>query len=158
MEIESQPEELDKIERKLLQLKIEQQALSKEDDDSSKARLEKINAEYADLKNTRDAMHLRWENERSAIESIRDKKAKLEELRTQESIAERNGDFAKAAEIVHGMIPQLQREIEEESAHLTEARTSSFAKRSTRTISPASSPPGQEFPLPRCRARRCRST
>ena len=122
MEIESQPEELDKIERKLLQLKIEQQALSKEDDDSSKARLEKIDAEYADLKNTRDTMHLRWENERSAIESIREKKARLEELRTQESIAERNGDFAKAAEIVHGMIPQLQREIEEESAHLKEVQ------------------------------------
>ena len=122
MEIESQPEELDKIERKLMQLKIEQQALSKEEDDSSKARLEKINAEYADLKNTRDTMHLRWENERSAIESIRDKKVRLEDLRTQESIAERNGDFAKAAEIVHGMIPQLQREIEEESARLTEVQ------------------------------------
>ena len=63
MEIESQPTELDKIERRILQLKIEQQALSKEDDDSSKARLEKINAELADLKTTRDAMHLRWENE-----------------------------------------------------------------------------------------------
>ena len=118
IEIESQPEELDKIERKLMQLKIEQQALSKEDDESSKARLEKINGEYADLKNTRDSMHLRWENERSAIEAIREKKAKLEELRTQESIAERNGDFAKAAEIVHGMIPQLQKEIEEDSGKL----------------------------------------
>ena len=118
IEIESQPEELDKIERKLLKLKIEQQALSKEDDASSKARLDKINAELADLNNTRDAMHLRWENERGAIEGIRDKKSKLEELRTQESIAERNGDFAKAAEIVHGQIPQLQREIEEESERL----------------------------------------
>ena len=118
IEIESQPEELDKIERKLLKLKIEQQALSKEDDPSSKARLEKINSELADLNSTRDAMHLRWENERGAIEGIRDKKSRLEELRTQESIAERNGDFAKAAEIVHGQIPQLQKEIEEESQRL----------------------------------------
>jgi ATP-dependent Clp protease ATP-binding subunit ClpB len=118
IEIESQPEELDKIERKLMKLKIEQQALSKEDDESSKARLEKINGELADLKNTRDAMHLRWENERGAIEGIRDKKSRLEELRTQEGIAERNGDFAKAAEIVHGMIPQLQKEIEEETERL----------------------------------------
>ena len=118
IEIESQPEQLDKIERKLLKLKIEQQALSKEDDDSSKARLEKINAELADLNNTRDAMHLRWENERGAIEGIREKKSRLEELRTQESIAERNGDFAKAAEIVHGQIPQLQKEIEQESERL----------------------------------------
>ena len=118
IEIESQPEELDKIERKLMQLQIEQQALSKEDDPSSRNRLEKINAELADLKNTRDTMHLRWENERNAIEGIRDKKSRLEELRTQESIAERNGDFAKAAEIVHGQIPQLQKEIEEESEKL----------------------------------------
>ena len=118
IEIESQPEELDKIERKLMQLQIEQQALSKEDDPSSKSRLEKINAELADLKNTRDTMHLRWENERSAIEGIREKKSRLEDLRTQESIAERNGDFAKAAEIVHGQIPQLQKEIEEESEKL----------------------------------------
>ena len=118
IEIESQPEELDKIERKLMQLQIEQQALSKEDDPSSKSRLEKINSELADLKNTRDTMHLRWENERSAIEGIREKKSRLEELRTQESIAERNGDFAKAAEIVHGQIPQLQKEIEEDSERL----------------------------------------
>ncbi|MBO6001490.1 MAG: AAA family ATPase, partial [Spirochaetales bacterium] len=118
IEIESQPEELDKIERKLLKLKIEQQALSKEDDPSSKARLDKINAELADLNSTRDAMHLRWENERGAIEGIREKKSRLEELRTQESIAERSGDFAKAAEIVHGQIPQLQKEIEEESQRL----------------------------------------
>ena len=118
IEIESQPEELDKIERKLMKLKIEQQALSKEDDESSRSRLEKINGELADLKNTRDAMHLRWENERGAIEGIRDKKSRLEELRTQEGIAERNGDFAKAAEIVHGQIPQLQKEIEQETEHL----------------------------------------
>lgn len=118
IEIESQPEELDKLERKIMKLKIEKQALSKEEDDSSKARLEKIEEELADLKSERDAKHLRWENERNAIEGLRDKKSKLEELRTQESIAERNGDFAKAAEIVHGQIPQLQREIEKDSEHL----------------------------------------
>jgi ATP-dependent Clp protease ATP-binding subunit ClpB len=120
MEIESQPTELDKIERKILQLKIEQQALAKEEDDSSKARLEKINSELADLKTNRDAMHLRWENERTAIEGIRDKKSALEKLRTDEAMAERNGDLAKAAEIKHGRIPQLQREIEQESKHLSE--------------------------------------
>lgn len=118
IEIESQPEELDKIERKLMKIKIEQQALSKEDDPSSKARLEKVQAEYADLKSQRDAMHLRWENERGAIEGIREKKSRLEDLRTQEAIAERSGDFAKAAEIVHGQIPQLQREIQADSEKL----------------------------------------
>ena len=63
IEIESQPEELDKLERKIMKLKIEKQALSKEEDDSSKARLEKIEEELADLKSERDAKHLRWENE-----------------------------------------------------------------------------------------------
>lgn len=120
MEIESQPTELDKIERKILQLKIEQQALSKEDDDSSKARLEKINAELADLKTTRDAMHLRWENERNAIEGIRDKKSQVENLKNEEAIAERNGDLSKAAEIKHGRIPSLQQEISDMEKHLSE--------------------------------------
>lgn len=120
MEIESQPTELDKIERKILQLKIEQQALSKEDDDSSKARLEKINAELADLKTTRDAMHLRWENERNAIEGIRDKKSQVENLKNEETIAERNGDLSKAAEIKHGRIPSLQHEISDMEKHLSE--------------------------------------
>lgn len=120
MEIESQPTELDKIERKILQLKIEQQALSKEDDDSSKARLEKINAELADLKTTRDAMHLRWENERNAIEGIRDKKSQVENLKNEEAIAERNGDLSKAAEIKHGRIPSLQHEISDMEKHLRE--------------------------------------
>lgn len=120
MEIESQPTELDKIERKILQLKIEQQALSKEDDDSSKTRLEKINAELADLKTTRDAMHLRWENERNAIEGIRDKKSQVENLKNEEAIAERNGDLSKAAEIKHGRIPSLQHEIADMEKHLSE--------------------------------------
>ena len=120
MEIESQPTELDKIERRILQLKIEQQALSKEDDDSSKARLEKINAELADLKTTRDAMHLRWENERNAIEGIRDKKSQVESLKNEEAIAERNGDLSKAAEIKHGRIPSLQHEIADMEKHLSE--------------------------------------
>jgi len=120
MEIESQPTELDKIERKILQLKIEQQALSKEEDDSSKARLEKINAELAELKTSRDAMHLRWENERSAIEGIRDKKSEVERLKNEEAQAERSGDLSKAAEIKHGKIPTLQQEIAEMEKHLNE--------------------------------------
>ena len=120
MEIESQPTELDKIERRILQLKIEQQALSKEEDESSKTRLEKINGELADLKTTRDAMHLRWENERNAIEGIRDKKSQVESLRNEEAIAERSGDLSKAAEIKHGRIPSLQHEIQDMEKHLSE--------------------------------------
>ncbi len=113
MEIESQPVELDKIERKLLKLKIEQQALSKETDSSSKSRLEKINAEISELTGERDAMHLRWENERSAIEGIREKKGQLEQLKNEQSRAERDGDLETAAKIMYGQIPQLSKEIEE---------------------------------------------
>ncbi len=116
MEIESQPVELDKIERRLLQLKIEAQALSKEKDQSSQSRLEKINAELEDLKSKRDAMHSRWEKERTAIESIRTKKSRLEQLKTQEALAERNGNLAEAAMILHGEIPQLEKELEELSS------------------------------------------
>jgi len=122
MEIESQPVELDKIERKLLKLRIEQQALAKEDDASSKVRLEKIDAEVAELSSQRDAMHLRWENERSAIEGIREKKGRLEQLKNEEAIAERDGDLARAAQIMHGSIPELTREIEQMSRKLAEVQ------------------------------------
>lgn len=112
MEIESQPEELDKIERKILKLKIEQQALSKETDDSSKLRLDKINEELASLKSERDVMHLRWENERHAIEEIRNRKSKIEELKKEEVLSERDGNLNRAAQIMHGEIPDLIKEVE----------------------------------------------
>ncbi len=123
MEIESQPTELDQIERKILQLNIEQQALSRETDKNSLKRLEKIKEELGDLKAKRDTMHLQWTNEREAINSIREKKIRLEQLKTEEQMAERDGDLAKAAEIKHGEIPSLQREIEEKSAALESVQT-----------------------------------
>lgn len=113
MEIESQPEELDRLERRLLKLKIEQNALSKEDDASSRARLEKLNEEVANLKSERDRMHLRWQNERESIEKIRSLKSRLEELKSAEETAEREGNLSRAAEILHGEIPALQRELDE---------------------------------------------
>jgi ATP-dependent Clp protease ATP-binding subunit ClpB len=84
MEIESQPVELDKIERKILQLNIEEKSLEKETDTASLARLEKIKGELAELKSKGDAMKLQWQNERSAIFGIKDKKAKLEQLKVEE--------------------------------------------------------------------------
>ena len=112
MEIESQPVELDKIQRKILQLKIEQKALSKEEDESSKARLVKINSELSDLSSDGNSMKMRWENERNAIEDIRSKKELLEKLKNDEAVAEREGDLARAAEIKHGEIPELKNKIE----------------------------------------------
>ncbi len=111
MEIESQPMELDQIERKILQLNIERQALSRETDKASLKRLEKIQSETVELQNQRDALHLRWMNEKQAISAIRDKKAKLERLKQEELQCERSGDLARAAEIKHGLLPQLTKEI-----------------------------------------------
>ena len=111
IELESQPAELDSIERKMLQLNIEKQALSKEDDDASKERLKKIEEELSTYKERYDAMHLEWLNAKESIASLREKKAELERLNAEEEMAERSGDLSKAAMIKHGTIPQLQGEL-----------------------------------------------
>lgn len=123
MEIESQPEELDQIERKILQLNIEEQALSRETDPTSLERLAKIRNEVSFLKGKRDSMHLQWGNERSAIDKLRAKKASLEQLKVEEQRAERDGDLAKAAQIKHGSIPELQKEIQAQSELLAQSHS-----------------------------------
>ena len=118
MEIESQPTELDKAERRMLQLNIEKQALSKETDPGSKERLAALEKELAEVGVRRDAMKLQWENEKGAIGGIRTLKAELEELAIEEARWEREGNLTKAAEIKHGRMPQLQRELATRSAEL----------------------------------------
>ena len=111
MEIESQPEALDKLQRKILQLQIEKEALSRENDEHSKERLEKINAELADLQSKYNALHLEWQNEKDAILALREKKAQMEKLTQKKENAERNGDLNTAAQIKYGEMPQLEKEI-----------------------------------------------
>jgi ATP-dependent Clp protease ATP-binding subunit ClpB len=118
MEIESQPTELDKISRRMLQLNIEQQALSKESDEGSKKRLESIEKQLAELKSKHDSMQLQWQNEKKIIEDIRKLKQHLEELNIQETQFERDGNLAKAAELKHGIIPQTQKELKNRSEAL----------------------------------------
>jgi ATP-dependent Clp protease ATP-binding subunit ClpB len=118
MEIESQPVELDKIGRRMLQLNIEKQALSKETDSNSLKRLDKIKDELADLTEKHNSMHLKWENEKKVIDEIRSSKAQIDKLKTDEMIAERNGDLAKAAEIMHGQIPSLSKSVLDKSEQL----------------------------------------
>ena len=125
MEIESQPVELDQIQRKILQLDIEVQALARETDKGSLKRLDKIKAELADLNAARDRLHLQWNNEKEAIASIREKKALLEQLKAEELQSERSGDLAKAAEIKHGRIPSLLKEIERKGTALSEVQRNS---------------------------------
>ena len=111
MEIESQPVELDKIDRKMLQLSVEKSALSREKDEASKERLDKINAELADLQSRHDAMHLQWSNEKELIDGLKSKKSELERLTNEQSQAERDGNLNRAAEIKYGLIPAVQKDI-----------------------------------------------
>ena len=111
MELDSRPTELDKLERKLLQLSIEKQALSQEEDKASKTRLGKLEKEIADLSAERDAMNARWENEKKDVQAIRQIKQLIEELKIDETRYEREGDLAKAAEVKHGKIPEAQKKL-----------------------------------------------
>jgi ATP-dependent Clp protease ATP-binding subunit ClpB len=111
MELDSRPTELDKLERKLLQLSIEKQALAREDDSASKDRLNKLEKEIADTSAERDAMNARWEGEKKDIEQIRAIKQRIEELKIEETRWEREGNLSKAAEIKHGRIPEAQKKL-----------------------------------------------
>ncbi len=113
IEIESQPTELDQLERKILQLNIEKQALSNENDAASKDRLEKLKKELSEITEERDSMKLKWDNEKKRIEEIRKLKEELEELNIKETQYTRDGNLAKAAEIKYGKIPELNKKLEE---------------------------------------------
>ena len=113
MEIESQPTELDQIERKILQLSIEKQSLSKEDDDASKERLSKLEKELADLSSKRDAMKMQWQNEKASNDKSRKIKEQLEDARFKQEKFEREGDLNKAAELKYSIIPSIQKELDD---------------------------------------------
>ncbi len=120
MEIESQPVELDKIDRKMLQLQVEKSALCRENDEASKERLEKVESELADLQSKHDAMHLQWTNEKNAIVGVKELKAEIEELSSQQQICEREGNLNRAAEIKYALIPAKQKEISAKEEALKE--------------------------------------
>ncbi|MCR5766138.1 MAG: ATP-dependent chaperone ClpB [Treponema sp.] len=111
MEIESQPTELDQVERKILQLQIEKQSLSKEDDSASKERLAKLEKELAEITAKRDAMKLQWQNEKQNIDKSRELKEKLEQARFEEEKNTREGKLERAAELKYSIIPSLQKEL-----------------------------------------------
>jgi ATP-dependent Clp protease ATP-binding subunit ClpB len=122
MEIDSLPVEIDQIERKLIQLRMEEQALKRERDKSSKARLDELAREIAELSSKRDAMRAQWMREKEIITAIRDKQVDAEELRTQEEQARRRGDLNRAAEIHYGKLPELEKELAKLRADLTEVQ------------------------------------
>ncbi len=113
MEIESQPVELDQVERKLLQLQIEKQSLSKETDPASKERLVKLEKELSDLTQKRDTMKLQWQNEKNSINKSRNLKEQLEQARFNEEKFTREGNLEKAAELKYSTIPSLEKQLNE---------------------------------------------
>jgi len=118
MEIDSLPFEIDQVQRKLLQLRIEEQALTRERDKGSKARLEELRREVAELNEQRDGMRAQWLREKEIIERLRKNQVELEELRQQSENARRAGDLGKAAEIQYGRIPNVDKESEKDRAEL----------------------------------------
>ncbi|MEA3249411.1 MAG: AAA family ATPase [Patescibacteria group bacterium] len=108
MEIDSEPQELDRLKRDVLRLEIEKKALEKEQDRDSVARRGDIEKELAELKEKRDSLDLKWKNEKEVIVEIRAKKKEMDELKQEEEIAVRDGNVDRAAEIRHRLIPELE--------------------------------------------------
>ncbi|HEV7529072.1 MAG TPA: ATP-dependent chaperone ClpB [Solirubrobacteraceae bacterium] len=119
-EIDSMPQELDEITRRVMQLEIEEAALKKEKDKASKQRLEALRRELADLRAQADAMTAQWEAERQAIHKLQGLREELEQLRREIEQAERNYDLNRAAELRHGRLPELERRLRAEEERLNE--------------------------------------
>ncbi len=113
MEVDSKPEELDALDRQILQLQIEAEALKKEDDKASIDRLEKLERELAELQDRGSEMTAKWQAERDKLEGTRAVKEKLDRARADLDIAKREGNLAKAGELSYGVIPQLERQLAE---------------------------------------------
>ncbi|WP_265587222.1 ATP-dependent chaperone ClpB [Sphingomicrobium arenosum] len=116
MEVESKPEEIEKLDRRIIQLKIEREALKKESDAGSKDRLERLEKELADLEQESAELTQRWQAEKDKIDAEGDLKAALDQARIELEQAQRGGDLAKAGELQYGRIPELEKKLEAASA------------------------------------------
>ena len=122
VEINSMPTEMDQVNRRLMQLEIEEAALKKEHDEASKKRLENLQEELADLREQANMLKMRWEIEKEASNKMRDKRLELEAARHQLEEAEASYDLEQAAVLRHGKIPQLEKELAELEAKETVPR------------------------------------
>ena len=113
MQVDSKPEELDELDRRIIQLKIEREALKKESDKGSKQRLEALEGDLAGLQEKADSLTARWEAEKSKLSGARDLKEKLDHARNELEQAQRSGDLARAGELAYGVIPGLEKQLEE---------------------------------------------
>jgi len=117
MAVDSKPEELDALDRQIIQMKIEREALLKEDDDASKDRLASIETDLADMEERSRELTGRWEAERAALASSTELKEQLDRMRAELADAERTGDLARASELKYGRIPQVEKQLDEAQAH-----------------------------------------
>ena len=118
MELDSMPVEIDATTRQLTQLQIEEQALMKETDDASKERLEALRQEIAEVQEKLNVQKAGWLNQKNAIDHVQELKGKLDEAKSEEERATRNGDLGRASELRYAVIPGLQQQIQESEAAL----------------------------------------
>lgn len=112
MEVDSKPEEIDEFDRKIMQLKIEREALKKENDAASKTRLEKLNAELQELEKENADLSSKWNSDKAQMQNIQSLKEQIEEAQRNRDIAQREGNLSKAGEIVYGVIPKLTEQLQ----------------------------------------------
>lgn len=120
IEIDSLPEELDELNRKIMQLEIEREAIKKENDTD---KLEKLNAELANLSEDRNTISARWKREKEVVEQIQSTKGSIEQFKTEADQAERNGDFGKVAELRYGKIKEAETRVVELQSKLAEIQS-----------------------------------
>ncbi len=116
MQVDSKPEELDSIDREIVRLKIEQEALKKESDPGSKDRLQKLETELKDLEKQSADLTSRWKSEREKLGSATELKKQLDEARNELATAQRKGEYQKAGELAYGRIPELEKKLKETEA------------------------------------------
>ena len=145
IEIDSMPTELDELERRRIQLEIEREALKKEKDEASKARLTALERELAEVAEEAGALKQQWETEKAAIGALRETKSELEGLQHEIEAAERAADYGKAAELKYGRQVELAERLKAQEAAIATSGGSGRCsrRRSTRTRSRASWPPGR---------------
>ena len=125
IELDSMPTEIDRIERQVMQFEMERQALEKESDDASAARLEKVTEEMADLKEESATLMARWRNEKDVIDVVRNAQERIEELRNEAEQAQRLGNLNRASEITYGDLPGAEKELADAQDKLSHLQTDS---------------------------------
>jgi ATP-dependent Clp protease ATP-binding subunit ClpB len=120
MEIDSKPSELDEVDRRIMQLEIEREALRKENDEASRDRLRNLEKELADLEENRKALRARWEQEKRAIQAVRETKEEIDRVRHQIEEAQRTHDYEQASELQYGRLSELQKQLEVQEERLNQ--------------------------------------